>query len=155
MANEKERREDEIEIKKAVKELSINEIDEIMFSSPDSATEADEEYEEESELSDSNSIFQSITPKPLMEEKYPSPTHAQQGKGKRKTISYGSSDNISRTEQAYRAFEMAKENRKIIEGVVISAQWLICQTDYRTYFLKLFLQNPFTTIFLFLFPAKI
>ena len=66
MANEKERREDEIEIKKAVKELSINEIDEIMFSSPDSATEADEEYEEESELSDSNSIFQSITPKPLM-----------------------------------------------------------------------------------------
>ena len=41
MANEKERREDEIEIKKAVKELSINEIDEIMFSSPDSA--ADEE----------------------------------------------------------------------------------------------------------------
>ena len=81
----------------------------------------DEEYEEESELSDSNSIFQSITPKPLMEEKYPSPTHAQQGKGKRKTISYGSSDNISRTEQAYRAFEMAKENRKIIEGVVISA----------------------------------
>ena len=121
MANEKERREDEIEIKKAVKELSINEIDEIMFSSPDSATEADEEYEEESELSDSNSIFQSITPKPLMEEKYPSPTHAQQGKGKRMTISYGSSDNISRTEQAYRAFEMAKENRKIIEGVVISA----------------------------------
>lgn len=84
MANEKERREDEIEIKKAVKELSINEIDEIMFSSPDSATEADEEYEEESELSDSNSIFQSITPKPLMEEKYPSPTHAQQGKGKKK-----------------------------------------------------------------------
>lgn len=121
MANEKERREDEIEIKKAVKELSINEIDEIMFSSPDSATEADEEYEEESDLSDSNSIFQSITPKPLMEEKYPSPTHGQQGKGKRKTISYGSSDNISRTEQAYRAFEMAKENRKIIEGVVISA----------------------------------
>ena len=47
MANEKERREDEIEIKKAVKELSINEIDEIMFSSPDSA--ADEEYEEEME----------------------------------------------------------------------------------------------------------
>ena len=42
MANEKERREDEIEIKKAVKELSINEIDEIMFSSPDSAV--DEEY---------------------------------------------------------------------------------------------------------------
>lgn len=51
MANEKERREDEIEIKKAVKELSINEIDEIMFSSPDSA--ADEEYEEESDPSDS------------------------------------------------------------------------------------------------------
>ena len=48
MANEKERREDEIEIKKAVKELSINEIDEIMFSSPDSA--ADEEYEEEMEM---------------------------------------------------------------------------------------------------------
>ena len=119
MANEKERREDEIEIKKAVKELSTNEIDEIMFSSPDSA--ADEEYEEESDPSDSNSIFQSITPKPTMEEKYPSPTHGQQGKGKRKTISYGSSDNISRTEQAYRAFEMAKENRKIIEGVVISA----------------------------------
>ena len=73
MAKEKERREDEIEIKKAVKELSINEIDEIMFSSPDSA--ADEEYEEESDPSDSNSIFQSITPKPTMEEKYPSPTH--------------------------------------------------------------------------------
>lgn len=122
MANEKERREDEIEIKKAVKELSINEIDEIMFSSPDSATEADEEYEEESELSDSNSIFQSITPNLWWKKSILHLHTHNKERGKEKTISYGSSDNISRTEQAYRAFEMAeRKTEKFIEGVVISA----------------------------------
>ncbi len=117
MANEKERIEDELEIKAAVKEFSSTELNEIMFSAPDSAPDEDYE-EEEKDLPDS--IFQTITPQPA-EEKLPAPTHRQRVKGKRKTISYGGSDSISRTERAYRAFEMAKENQKIMEGTVISA----------------------------------
>ena len=35
MVNKNERKEDELEIKNVVKELSVNEIDELMFSSPD------------------------------------------------------------------------------------------------------------------------
>lgn len=122
MVNKNERKEDELEIKNVVKELSVNEIDELMFSSPDSVTEADEDFEEERDLPNSSTL-NPITPiaSEPETEKYPSPTHGQRVSGKRKTLRYGISDNTSRAEQAYRAFEMAKENKKILEGTIISS----------------------------------
>ncbi len=116
-----ERKENELEIKDAVAQLSNDEISKMMFSEPEPPLKADDMADDD-EIPSGGSITASNAELGEQPIKYPTPDRSSHVSGKRKFINYGGESSAEKLERTYRAFEAAKYNHKILEGTIVGSK---------------------------------
>lgn len=111
--------ENEMEMQNEIKKLSGNEISEMMFSETEPLSIDNHIEDDAISYEKDTAILSSINGDKT---KYPSLDNNNSISGKRKSINYGGESRVAKLERIYRAFESAKSNRKILEGIIISAR---------------------------------
>lgn len=100
--------------------LSAEELEDILLTETEGLPDDEaEDMLEPGEMAYSPSLQKALDN--AVEEKLPSPDKGRYVSGRRKVLNYGGESRYEKLERTYRSLEAAKSNKKLLEGIIVSA----------------------------------